>query len=625
MELDEPPFFLESEFTEGGNLTDWATRQGGIDKVPLETRLELVARTARAAAAAHSVGIVHKDIKPANILIQEDEHGQPKPRLADFGIGTITDEAQLAQRNIPVSGFTVDVKLLRDESGSQMYAPPELLAGKPFTMLGDVYSLGVLLYQMVAGDLDRPLAQGWESDVRDPLLREDIAACVEGHEQQRLGSAQGLANRLESLPARRRSSRRRTVIRIAAAASTVLAMLLAVATTWGLREGALRDRAESEAEKATEILNFLQDMLASADPWRNRGPNAKVVDALDDAAADLESRFDDKPSVKAALHATLGWTYKKLGWPDRGEPHLAMALNLRERQPDTPPEELAQSFHELAAVNWDLSNYDRAASLYRRALDMRHELAAESGNSSAALLAVAETTNHLAACLDRLGERNEAERFYREALSIRRAHLPEDDLDVLFTLNNLATCLREQSKLDEAEHYFREVMERLPRDPSPALAGCMGNLGNCLMRAGEMDEAEDLLLSAVKMKRAVLGPDDRRLAISLHDLGDLYLKLDEPARAERLLAEALDIRLARFGEDDRRSAETGNLLGECLVRLDELEEAEPLLARSYPVLATSYGPDREIVQQALQRLIDVNDRLGRSDQAKAYRAMRPPR
>ena len=629
VQLDEPPFFLESEFTTCGSLQEWAETLNGIAEVPLEARVELVARTARAAAAAHSVGILHKDIKPANILIYKDEDGVARPRLSDFGIGTLTDKGRLAQGNITVAGFTdgIDDDIT---TGTRMYAPPELLAGKPFTVLGDVYALGVLLYQMVVGDLDRPLAQGWERDVRYPLLREDIAACVEGDEQQRLGSAQGLAKKLETLPQRRRARRRRNIIRVGAAASAVLAVLLTVATVWGLREGMLRERAEIAADKAREMNVFLQDMLAAANPWSNKGPGVKVVDVLDDAAADLETRFDDRPEIKASLHATLGWTYKKLGWPDKGEPHLERAMRLREAM-GAPPAELAQSVHELAAVKWDLMQYEQAAELYRRALAIRQELVKRAQDDPDAQLAVAETTNHLAGCLDRMDKREEAERFFREALHIREL-LPEDHRDGLtmwgsgiswvYIQNNLATCLREQGKLDEAEGYFREVVDSLQPDaPSPALAGAMSNLAKCLLKKGELDEARTLLESAVAMKREVLEPDDRRLAISLHELGGLHLQRSAPAQAEPLLREALAIRRARFTDQDGRTAHTGSLLGECLLQLDRLDEAETVLVRSYPVLDAEYGSADERTKRALQQLIDVCERLGRSDEAQRYRTL----
>ncbi|CAN5455908.1 hypothetical protein BH09PLA1_BH09PLA1_14690 [soil metagenome] len=172
VKLDHPPFFLESEYAAGGDLIDWAERQGGIDTVPLKIRLELVEKIANAVAAAHSVGILHKDIKPSNVLMHETGDGRVKPVLADFGIGVLSDRTQLRARSITETGFT-ELTMTSDtaRTGTRLYSPPESLLNKPFTTQGDVYALGVLLYQAVVGDLRRPLAPGWERDITDDLLR----------------------------------------------------------------------------------------------------------------------------------------------------------------------------------------------------------------------------------------------------------------------------------------------------------------------------------------------------------------------------------------------------------------------------------------------------------------------
>lgn len=202
VKLDEPPFLLESEYTEGGNLGEWAQRQGGIGAVPLSTRLDIVAAIAEAVSAAHSVGVLHKDIKPSNILI-DTRDGGPRPRLADFGIGMLADPQSLKNAKITITSFPQMTEEGSSHAGTMMYAPPELVEGKPYTIQGDIYSLGVILYQMVIGNLERSLAQGWERNVPDSLLREDIAACVDGEPSRRLPAALDLAARLRLLPQRR--------------------------------------------------------------------------------------------------------------------------------------------------------------------------------------------------------------------------------------------------------------------------------------------------------------------------------------------------------------------------------------------------------------------------------------
>jgi serine/threonine protein kinase/DNA-binding winged helix-turn-helix (wHTH) protein len=224
--FEEPPYFLESEYTEGGSLADWGQAAGGIASVPLETRLGLIAQVAEALAAAHSVGVLHKDVKPQNVLITEDAEGKPKARLADFGVGIVRDKSILLGRDFTVTGFTEATKdANRNGGGTRLYAAPELLEGRSPTTLADIYALGVVLYQVVVGDLERALGAGWERDVADDLLRQDIGACVEGRPERRLGDALNLAERLRSLKQRRTQSeapqRRRRNRRVWTAASIV--------------------------------------------------------------------------------------------------------------------------------------------------------------------------------------------------------------------------------------------------------------------------------------------------------------------------------------------------------------------------------------------------------------------
>ncbi len=206
-ELTAPPYHIETEYTEGGDLKAWAATQDGIDKVPLDTRLELVAQTGVALSAAHSAGVLHKDIKPTNILISKSRDGEsPRASLTDFGIGLLIDPEALRKKGITATGLTQTLMGSKStsSSGTPLYMAPELLEGKPATPQSDIYSLGVLLYQMVIGDLSRALAPGWEQDVGDELLRDDIAACVSGVPEKRLADPAKLSERLRSIEERRR-------------------------------------------------------------------------------------------------------------------------------------------------------------------------------------------------------------------------------------------------------------------------------------------------------------------------------------------------------------------------------------------------------------------------------------
>ncbi len=203
VQLEASPFFIESEFCAGGTLADWLmAKMAGGGGVPLALRLELVARVARALAAAHSVGIIHKDVKPSNIFIEEDADGSVHPRLADFGIGVLVDRSALAGHDATFGGeLTMAIDASR--TGTRMYGAPEYMVGAPPSILGDIYSLGVLLYQVVIADFRRPMGPGWRRDVPDALLAEDIAQCVDVDPARRPSSALVVAERVESLEKRR--------------------------------------------------------------------------------------------------------------------------------------------------------------------------------------------------------------------------------------------------------------------------------------------------------------------------------------------------------------------------------------------------------------------------------------
>ncbi len=266
LKLDSPPFYLESDLAPHGNLLQWAEREGGLGKIPLARRIALVAHTATALAAAHSIGVLHKDIKPTNILIFDGPSGEPRPRLVDFGIGTLADPAVLGHFGVTGAGFTRTN--VGHNTGTPTYSPPEYLAGKPYTIQGDIYGLGVLLYQLITIKPLDPLAHGWEREIADPLLREDIAACVEGDPARRLPSAADLAERLLTLEVRRvailenEGVARETAARAEAEAAALAARAEAEAAALAARARAIRFRKLAAAFAILAVLAIVGGVLA---------------------------------------------------------------------------------------------------------------------------------------------------------------------------------------------------------------------------------------------------------------------------------------------------------------------------------------------------------------------------
>jgi serine/threonine-protein kinase len=236
--LDKPPSYLEEEYVSGRDLRTWCAAQGGIAQVPVELRLELMAQAADGLAAAHDAGIIHRDIKPGNILVSCRKAGGaagtatierelPTAKLTDFGIGNVVSAEALA--GITAAGFTAppgpstSLPLM----GTYAYLAPELLMGRPATVQSDLYSMGVVLYQLLVKDFTQPVTTDWARAIPDAVEQEDLQRCFAGRPEERFGSAQELALHLRSLSKRRsaRSTAARATFERGAAKIASLAVL----------------------------------------------------------------------------------------------------------------------------------------------------------------------------------------------------------------------------------------------------------------------------------------------------------------------------------------------------------------------------------------------------------------
>ena len=342
------PFFLESEYA-GPNLSEWAEGQGGLARVTLNLRLRLLIDVAKAVAAAHGIGVLHKDVKPANILIVPAASGAAwQIKIADFGSASLFDPARLQALGVTNLGFTqttsTDAQAL---SGTVMYLGPEVLAGQSPSASADVYALGVLLYQLVIGDFRKPLAPGWESAIADPLLREDIGEAACGDPEKRLGSAAELAERLETLDQRRsrrdelESAKLRALIaerKLGEArarrpwvivAVVALAAGLTVSFTMYRKVAQERDHANHQTAIATSINQFLSDdLLGRSNPFLSGQSSESLMEAIKQASPAIDRQFKDEPLVAARLHQTIARALdNRTAYPDaRQEYDRAAAL-----------------------------------------------------------------------------------------------------------------------------------------------------------------------------------------------------------------------------------------------------------------------------------------------------------
>ncbi|MFN7975108.1 MAG: protein kinase [Acidobacteriota bacterium] len=618
-QLDEPPYFLESEYAEGGTLLAWEEQLGGIDKVPLATRIEIVAQVAESLSAAHSIGVLHKDIKPANILIRIDRDGKHRARLIDFGIGMVTDKKVFQGRNLGIA-VTDSIVVTKDivaqamaqnpkdktssgtstshASGTQIYVAPELLEGKPPTVQADIYSLGVILFQMAAGSFRRVLSSGWERDVPDDLLRELVARCVDGSPDRRLASAKDLANQLRGLDRlreerealrlleaekarmgeRREQSKKRW---LQLAAMAVLAAIAAAVSYAGLQA---RERAQKEVEqrkRAEEVLSFLLTDLNQELRPLNR------LDLLQQVALKSQAYYETLGSTtpdeslrnRGLANAILGDVYRAKGSLDQAMERYKAANEIAVRLVAADPNnaawqgDLAWS-HRLLGEGL-LSRGDSAAAIssLKEALAI-YEKRAASDSAAAAQLDVAATENRLGEAQLAGGDADAGLAAFKASLAIceRVAQSdPKNDaakFEIATTQNNLGRVLGDKGMLDgelSSHRVALSILDKLTKeDPANTdwkseLAATQDAIGLTLEGQGDLDGQLQAYEAALAARQELSGQDPRNLtwkealARSHHNLGITLLYRGDAAAALKAHRQALDIREDLTRRDPRNA------------------------------------------------------------------------
>ena len=678
-DLERPPYYVESVYTEGGSLAQWAETRGGAGAIALATRLEIVAQAATALAAAHSVGVLHKDVKPANVLICEHD-GAVRVRLTDFGVGQLTDRKLLAEAGITALGFTGTETQDPSREGTRLYQAPELLEGKPATIQADVYALGVLLYQLLAGDFSRALAPGWEQDVDDELLRDDVAAVVDGSPERRLGNALRLAERLRSLDERRRAlasdrhsrkeaerlrsslarlHRRRRVMALA------MVGVLLVSTAVGMLAWRLArevERANREARSAERVAGFLVELFEVSNPYtegekaREHGAAITASELLGRGAVRVHESLGDEPEIQARLLHAIGKIYRGLGDYDAAEPMLTRALELRRQLRGEQGFDVLETLGELGELRRFQGRFREAEQLHRQVLEQQRRAYGEHHPE------VAKSLDNLASALEDLGEFDVAEAFHREALAMRTELFGGEDLSVAESFNNLALLLgsgkgdpdaagplfREalriyrlhygrshptvattssnlgmvldaKGEFEAAQALHREALDvrrRLLGDEHPDVAASLNNLAAVLEMQGEYEAAEPLYRDSLKIRRKVLGKDHPLVALTLNNLAFLYMVKGDFAASEPRFREALTLRRRRLGDDHPNSLSTRRNLARVLVLQGRFAEARRHYQEAVALGRQRFGDEHEEVARGMAGLGVCLHEMGELDQGK---------
>lgn len=392
-QFQSSPYFMECEFG-GTSLLKWAEESGRLAAMPLSERLFLFTQVAQAVAAAHSVGVLHKDLKPGNVLVA-GEPGHWQVRLTDFGSGRLLKPERLAELKVTALGMTLAAEGSDgSRSGTYMYLAPELLGGHAPTTQSDVYSLGVMLWQMVAADLRCPMASGWQRAVQDPLLVEEITQATEGAPEARTASVATLVHSLQQMePRRAERARREAETRAAAEARAqsqrararrpwVLAgvaglALGLVATAWMYLEAeAARTRAVDAQLQVQAVSDFLhQDVMESPDVLTSGGVKPlQLMTLMRQASRRAAERFKGQPQAEAVVRRRIADTYLRRAAVAEALSELRKARELLEAAKafDTT-EGLMVRFLSARALLW-AQQKDRAQALLAEAVQLSGEV-----------------------------------------------------------------------------------------------------------------------------------------------------------------------------------------------------------------------------------------------------------
>lgn len=612
--------YLVMEYVEGERLDRFCEAQ----RLEAPARLQLFRKVCAAVAYAHQNLVVHRDLKPANIRVTAE--GEPK--LLDFGI------AKLLEAENPLGGGA-DLTLTMFGAMTPEYASPEQLRGEPITTATDVYSLGVVLYELLCGErpyrltsrrpdeLARAIceqepprpstvaqgrkAEGTETATRKAplhpsLLRGDldniVAKALRKEPARRYGSVAQLAEDLrrhaEGLPVTARRDTfgyrmgkfvRRNRVGVAAAALVTLALVGGLAATSWQAHAARRERdraqlaratAETARRQAERINEFLQRLLSSANT-NQMGKDVKVVQVLDAASKDLERELASEPEVLAQVQLTLSRSYASLQTlgPAEQHGHAAHALFQRRHGDDHPATMAAAA--QLGQVLSRRPRFDRAEPLLRQSLAWfeRHPSFDPSLR--------AQTQTALANVLVETRQLIEADAMLARSLPLLMQTFGENSVEVLSALNSAGNLKRMQGDFGAAAELYRQAIEQCDQilPGSAQLLPLEGNLCIMLFALGRLPEMEQAIERLDRDRQKIVGDNNRfhRVVTGLSMLGR-FAKGDYP-QAIRHARRALELMDPGVPPESLDAVQTRAVLGLSLSRVGQPEEGEPLLRAAF--------------------------------------------
>jgi tetratricopeptide (TPR) repeat protein/predicted Ser/Thr protein kinase len=589
--------YLVMEYVEGERLDRWCEARG----LDARARVALFLKVCEAVAYAHRNLVVHRDLKPDNILVTPE--GEPK--LLDFGIARLLGED---------TGLT-------QEAGARLtprYASPEQVRGGSTSTLSDVYSLGVVLYELLCGQ--SPYAGAVASGPQlghaiaevEPLppsqrvapdsaagrargeLRGDLDAvvlrCLRKEPEARYAGVEALAADLQSWLERRpvtarrggrlyrwRRFARRHWLALAAAAAV---LVLSVAFVFELARQLEATRIERD--KNARTLAFVTDLFRVVDPSEARGSSVTVREVLDRGAELLQGDTGLEAPVRQSLRSTIGAVYRQLGLYTRAE---AMLQQAHADSTAAPGRERAAVQVLLAALRTDQGRYDEALALLDEA-----DAALRGDPQAPAELRSRERYQRGELAL-RQGRFAEAEAPLREALALRRRLHGEPSREVAEALTALASVERDRGHLDQAQESYARALAMLEaRNTDPwSRAKLKNNLAVVAGDRGDFAGAEVHMREALELLRAAVGDDHVLVAVGLGNVGSMLSRRGAHAEAEPLLARAHEIRRAQLGEAHPLTGTALSNLAYGQFALGRFEAAQEQFERALAVQEAGFG------------------------------------
>ena len=649
------PFFV-MEFVEGEPITQFCDRAN----LTVAERVRLFIEVCRAVQHAHQKGIVHRDLKPSNILVTVQD-GRPAAKIIDFGIAKAIDKP-LTDRTFATS-FGQFV-------GTPAYMSPEQLGltGQDIDTRADIYSLGVLLYELLAGvrpyewrELEtgytlvdamrnnepaRPsarltqvaastqklIAESRRTDsgaLRRTLERDlDWIAlkAIDKDRSRRYETANTLAGDLQrylsnepisARPPTRSYRVRKFVARHRVGVAAAAAMLALIVTSAGVilaqsvRVSRERDRAATEAAKARSINEFLQEMLASANPTRTGSRTVTVVDALSAAERRLDATIGSQPAVAAAVRRTLAATYAGLGEYDGAKRIVNVAVE-RSRAAGVA-EDLTADLAQLADLHRARHERDDALRVGREALDLAR-------TSGASAEQVAEIQFILAETLRENGDHDGALPLATEVLEARRRLYGNDHYKVASSYQQLGNVAILKGDYDRAEEFFQQAVAlwRTTRGPQHfRTVHAMNDLATTYLWRTELEKAMRAFEEITALQRVTLGDTHPELATTIENLANVLFRLNRQREAVGKLEEVLAVRRKAFGDDSMPVARTMFNLGQVYSSTKDLEKAEQTMPEGVARLERALGAKHPDMITAYRGLAILRDAQGRRPEAIA--------